>query len=102
MAFFQTNSLWVNQLADGVAALVLDTPGGPTNLITPDVLTDLEAALDRIEQEARFGLRIVRSAKPASFCHGLDPAALDALPSPADFAALAERGQRLCARLAGL
>lgn len=102
MAFFQTKSLWVNQLADGVVALVLDAPGGPLNHLTPTMLNDLETALDRIAAEPSFRLLIVRSGKPVSFCHGLAPGVLDTLPIPDGLIALAEQGQRVCAKLSGL
>jgi len=37
MAFCQTENLWVNQLADGVAALVLDLPGRKVNVLNRQV-----------------------------------------------------------------
>lgn len=102
MAFFQTTSLWVNQLADGVVALVLDTPGGSLNQLTPEVLHDIETALDRIADEPSFRLLVLRSGKPVSFCHGLAANLLDTLPAPEGFVALAEQGQRVCAKLSDL
>ena len=43
MAFFQAETLWVNQLADGVACLVLDVPGRSVNVLTRQVMTDLDS-----------------------------------------------------------
>lgn len=102
MAFFQSKTLWVNQLADGVAELVLDRPGAIVNLIDAALLDDLEQALERIEAEPRFELLLVRSAKSGSFCHGLRLAFLSSLTAADEFIALARRGQSLCARLAQL
>lgn len=102
MAFFQAKSLWINHLADDVAALVLDRPGSKVNRIDAQMLEDLETAVARIAQEGRFALLIVRSAKPASFCHGFDVEFLSSLQSAEDFVALARRGQALCAQLARL
>jgi 3-hydroxyacyl-CoA dehydrogenase/enoyl-CoA hydratase/3-hydroxybutyryl-CoA epimerase len=102
MAFFQGKSLYVNHLSDDVAALVLDAPGGSNNFLTPDVLDELGQALDRVEQEPRFALLVLRSAKPASFCHGLDPNWLAGHVTPEELIALAGRGQQLCTKLAGL
>ncbi len=101
MAFFQAKTLWVNQLADGVAALVLDRPRQRVNTIDAQVLEDLEAALAHIA-DGRFELLIVRSAKPVSFCHGLDLELLGSLHTSEEFVALAQRGQALCERLAKL
>jgi 3-hydroxyacyl-CoA dehydrogenase / enoyl-CoA hydratase / 3-hydroxybutyryl-CoA epimerase len=101
MAFFQSKTLWVNQLADGVAALVLDSPAARVNTLDAQLLQDLDEALERISHES-FELLIVRSAKPTSFCHGLDFNMLAALRAPDDFVALARRGQEICERLAQL
>src|SRR5206468_2742372 len=54
MAFFQTDTLWVNQLADGVAALILDVPDRPVNVLSRRVLADLDEALDRVAAEDSF------------------------------------------------
>src|SRR5688572_8590824 len=102
MAFFQSSTLWVNHLADGVAALVLDRPGARANTIDAPLLADLDEALERIERDDRFELLVVRSARPGSFCHGLDLDLLGSLHSAEQFAALAGRGQALCERLARL
>jgi len=44
---------------------------------------------------------VLRSAKAASFCHGLDSAWLAAHASPEELAALAHHGQKLCDKIAG-
>jgi 3-hydroxyacyl-CoA dehydrogenase/enoyl-CoA hydratase/3-hydroxybutyryl-CoA epimerase len=102
MAFFQSHTLWVNHLADGVAGLVLDCPEAPTNTLNGQVLSDLEEALDRVAGAGRFELLVLRSGKPASFCHGLDLELVGSLHAPDDFVALAQRGQSLCEKLARL
>jgi 3-hydroxyacyl-CoA dehydrogenase / enoyl-CoA hydratase / 3-hydroxybutyryl-CoA epimerase len=101
MALFQTNCLWVQQLADNVAAIVLDPPG-KSNLLTPAVLADLEQALHAVDKESRFEVAVLRSNKAASFCHGTDPSFWASLSTPDAFRDYAESGQRLAARLAGL
>jgi 3-hydroxyacyl-CoA dehydrogenase/enoyl-CoA hydratase/3-hydroxybutyryl-CoA epimerase len=102
MAFFQTDTLWVSQLADGVAALVLDVPGRSVNVLGRQVFTDLEAALDRVEAEPSFHLLLLRSGKPGSFVAGADLHELAAVRTAEEAAALSERGQRLFNKLAGL
>ena len=39
MAYFQTENLWVNRLADGVAELVLDVSGSKVNVPNRAVLS---------------------------------------------------------------
>jgi 3-hydroxyacyl-CoA dehydrogenase/enoyl-CoA hydratase/3-hydroxybutyryl-CoA epimerase len=102
MAFFQADNLWVSQLADGVAALVLDVPGRSVNVLNRQVLADLDAALDRVEAEPSFHLLLIRSGKPDSFVAGADLHELGAVGSAEEAAALSERGQRLFNKLAGL
>jgi 3-hydroxyacyl-CoA dehydrogenase / enoyl-CoA hydratase / 3-hydroxybutyryl-CoA epimerase len=102
MAFYQSRTLWVNQLADGVAELVLDRPDARVNLLDTATLDDLDEAMDRMVAFGQFEVLILRSAKPASFCHGLDFDLLASLHTSDEFAKLARRGQELCARIAGL
>lgn len=102
MAFLQTETLWVNQLADGVADLVLDVPGGRDNLLALQALNDLERALEKLDQQNQFRVLVLRTGKEASFCHGIDPGYLAELSSAEDFANLAHRGQAVCDQLAGL
>src|SRR2546423_12761043 len=100
MAFFQTKHVWVNPLAEGVAALMLDGPG-KANLLTPAFLADLDRALDEITAAGQFELLLVQTGKAASFCHGIDPALWTEMTRPDEFAALAQQGQNVCAKLAG-
>src|SRR5262245_19452870 len=99
MAFFQADNLWVNQLADGVADLVLDVLGSDINLLNAAVLDELERALDAVAAGSQFRLLMVRSSKPASFCHGIDVNYLAELTTREAFSALSQRGQHLCERL---
>lgn len=94
MAFFQADHLWVNQLAEGVAELVLDVQGSRHNELSPAVLTEMEQALDRIESSGPFRLLLLRTGKSASFCHGLSLNHLAGLSERRAFLTLAEQGQR--------
>jgi 3-hydroxyacyl-CoA dehydrogenase/enoyl-CoA hydratase/3-hydroxybutyryl-CoA epimerase len=102
MAFFQTESLWVNELADGVAVLMLDVPGSKRNHLNPDVLVDLDKALAVVEKEDRFRLLILRSGKENHFATGPSLEEVTALKTADDFAALAQQGQELYDRLTRL
>jgi 3-hydroxyacyl-CoA dehydrogenase/enoyl-CoA hydratase/3-hydroxybutyryl-CoA epimerase len=99
MVFFQDNNLRVLSLVDEVAAIVLDCDA-KSNALTPAVVDELGAAFDRIAQEDRFRLLVLCSGKPASFAHGPDPAWLVEHGTPQALAEFAERGQRLCNRIA--
>src|SRR5438128_877157 len=67
MALFQTRHLWVEEIADDAAMLVLDGPG-KVNTLDRSVFEDIEQALTRIEAEPRFNLCLLRSKKSTSFC----------------------------------
>jgi 3-hydroxyacyl-CoA dehydrogenase/enoyl-CoA hydratase/3-hydroxybutyryl-CoA epimerase len=99
MAFFQTGSLWVNQLSDGVAALILDVPERSVNALSRQVLADLDAALDRVAAEKSFRLLVIRSGKPATFIVGADIHELAGLKTPEEAVAFSELGQRLFNKL---
>src|SRR5262245_59996955 len=101
MAFFQTDNLWINQLADGVAALVLDVKDRPVNVLSRAVLADLEQALDRVAAEPSFRLLLVRSAKD-DFLAGADLHEFATVTSAAEAEATSAAGQRLFDKLAGL
>jgi 3-hydroxyacyl-CoA dehydrogenase/enoyl-CoA hydratase/3-hydroxybutyryl-CoA epimerase len=102
MAFFQTDNLWVNQLADGVAALVLDVADHRVNVFTREVLADLEAALDRVAAEPSFRLLLIRSGKDGTFLAGADLHEFASLQGTGEAIALSERGQKLFDKLATL
>jgi 3-hydroxyacyl-CoA dehydrogenase/enoyl-CoA hydratase/3-hydroxybutyryl-CoA epimerase len=101
MAFFQAKHLWIKELADGVAVLVLDREQMPANFLDPAMLDELDRALDVIAAAQRHRLLVVRTAKSANFCHGPSPGLLASWQID-DFRAWAERGQKVCSKLAEL
>jgi 3-hydroxyacyl-CoA dehydrogenase/enoyl-CoA hydratase/3-hydroxybutyryl-CoA epimerase len=101
MAYFQAESLWINQMADGVAVVVFDLADHKVNVLNEQVFADLEQALNRIVAGG-FKLLLIRSGKPGNFCAGADVHQFEKAHTPEDFAALSERGQKLFARLAQL
>src|SRR5262245_1628811 len=101
MALFQSNSIWIQQFAEGVAVLQFD-PSGKTVRLSFEMLHDLEAALDRVERLEGVRLLVMRSLKPGSFCQGPDIAHWRAMKAPADFERWAQRGQALWVRLRDL
>src|SRR6266478_154600 len=102
MAFFQSESLWVNQLGDEVAALVLDVPARKVNLLSAQVLDELHEALERIAAAGQFRALVLRSGKQDHFCAGADLQRFADQPSVTQLTPLAERGQQVFAKLAAL
>src|SRR5215831_7580612 len=57
--------------ADGIDWLILDKPGGSANVLTIDVLSELDDVLSHLERDLPKGL-VLRSAKPSGFIAGAD------------------------------
>ena len=101
MAFFQTKHLWIQQLADGVAVLMLDRAESSANFLDLAMLDELEQALDKLVNEKNFRLVVIRSAKTANFCSGPSPGVFSSWTTE-DFRAWTKRGQEVCNKLADL
>lgn len=92
---------WRRRIDAGVCWLTLDKADSSANTLSQDVLEELDAELSRpLERDAR-GL-VFASAKKTGFILGADVKEFTQLTSAAQGAALAARGQRLFARIAGL
>jgi 3-hydroxyacyl-CoA dehydrogenase/enoyl-CoA hydratase/3-hydroxybutyryl-CoA epimerase len=65
-------TLRVENGTDGIAQIVIDLPGRPMNVITPELQADLAAALDRVLQDGAVRGVILGSGKPGSFIAGAD------------------------------
>ena len=57
--------------ADGIDWLILDKPGGSANVLTIDVLSELDDVLASLEHDLPKGL-VLRSGKPKGFIAGAD------------------------------
>jgi 3-hydroxyacyl-CoA dehydrogenase/enoyl-CoA hydratase/3-hydroxybutyryl-CoA epimerase len=102
MALFQTQNLWLSQLAEGVAALYLDVANRNVNVLSPAVLGELKQAFDCVEQQGSIGLLLIRSAKKGGFIAGADIHELAQIQTAEQASALSELGQRIFERLANL
>lgn len=58
--------------ADGVATLTIDVPGQSMNVIDPDFLADLDAAITRIASEEAIRGAVIASGKDSGFMAGMD------------------------------
>jgi len=102
MAFFQGSFLYVNQREDGVADLRIGGAGEHTSLLNIPLLNELEQALDRIADAGTFRLLFVHVGKSGRIALGLDLGILAQQTTAEEWRALAETGQRVARRLAGL
>jgi 3-hydroxyacyl-CoA dehydrogenase / enoyl-CoA hydratase / 3-hydroxybutyryl-CoA epimerase len=102
MAVFQTPNLRLEQRPDGIALVRLDVAGRSVNVFNREVLTDLDAALDRVAADDAVRLLVLRSDKKSGFIAGADLQELAAVRGPDEAAALSALGQRLFDKLAGL
>jgi 3-hydroxyacyl-CoA dehydrogenase/enoyl-CoA hydratase/3-hydroxybutyryl-CoA epimerase len=92
---------WRLDVTDDIAALTLDVPGQSANTLSATVLGELEQLLIQLEAEPLRGLMIL-SAKRAGFIAGADIREFEHIDDAAHATELAQRGQRVFARLAGL
>lgn len=86
---------------DGVCWLSLDKAGASVNVLSQDVLTELDAELATLHREKPRGL-VILSGKSTGFIAGADVKEFGGLQSAAQGAELAARGQALLARLGAL
>ncbi len=90
---------------DGVAWIVFDRPGSRVNLLTRDVMADLDARLEEIEDGVRSGrirALVIRSGKDGSFIAGADVGEFAGIASEEEGYRAAREGQRIFKRVASL
>lgn len=58
--------------ADGIATLTIDVPDQSMNVIGPDFLADLDAAITRIASEEAIKGAVIASGKDSGFMAGMD------------------------------
>lgn len=94
-------SSWTLSEADDIAELVLDVPGKRHNVLSREVLGELDQLLAILETRPLRGL-VIRSGKPQGFAAGADVHEFRCILDAARAAELTRAGQRVLARLAGL
>lgn len=89
---------------DGVAVLTFDQPGSKANVLTADLWTEFEAALDALATRTDVKGLVLASAKPGIFIAGADLNLLANAPGPNDPAVrgFIEQGLRVLAKLEAL
>ncbi len=83
---------------DNIAWLLFDKRGASANTLDETTLTELNAVLDKIEQERPRGL-VIRSAKPSGFIAGADIAQFRTVTDPSQIEALLTKGHAVLDRL---
>jgi 3-hydroxyacyl-CoA dehydrogenase / enoyl-CoA hydratase / 3-hydroxybutyryl-CoA epimerase len=83
---------------DGVAWLLLEKKDASANTLSEEVLTELDAVLEKLERDRPRGL-VIRSAKPSGFIAGADIAQFRGVTDSARIAALLTRGHGVLDRL---
>jgi 3-hydroxyacyl-CoA dehydrogenase / enoyl-CoA hydratase / 3-hydroxybutyryl-CoA epimerase len=99
---FQSETVVVEKDRDGSAFLKIDAPGQTHNMLSRQMLADLDAAFDAVAAEARLPLLVIRSGKPSGFLAGADLHGFLEIADAAEAEALSAQGQRLFDKLAAL
>jgi 3-hydroxyacyl-CoA dehydrogenase/enoyl-CoA hydratase/3-hydroxybutyryl-CoA epimerase len=95
-------SAWkIERDTDGIAWLTLDKPGTSANVLSRDVLTELNEVLEQLERERPRAV-IVRSGKSSGFIAGADIKEFTSLRNATDAYALIRSGQQVINRLGAL
>jgi len=83
---------------DGIVWLLFDKQGASANTLDDETLTELDAALDKLERDHPPGL-VIRSSKPGGFVAGADIAQFRRITDAAQIEALLTRGHAVLDRL---
>src|SRR5258708_22271563 len=84
--------------ADGIAWLLFDKKDSSANTLSEDVLTELNAVLEKIEHDHPRGL-VIRSSKRSGFIAGADIAQFRGVTDPAPIVEALTRGHAVLDRL---
>jgi 3-hydroxyacyl-CoA dehydrogenase / enoyl-CoA hydratase / 3-hydroxybutyryl-CoA epimerase len=83
---------------DGIAWLLLDKKDSSANTLSADVLTELNAVLDKVERDRPRGL-VIRSAKRSGFIAGADIAGFRGVTDVAQIETMIAKGHAVLDRL---
>jgi 3-hydroxyacyl-CoA dehydrogenase/enoyl-CoA hydratase/3-hydroxybutyryl-CoA epimerase len=102
VTLLQTKNLHVDDKPEGVRLLWFDVAGRAVNVLTADVLDDLEKAIDRVAADEAARLLVLRSEKRSGFIAGADLHEFTAIRTADEARAVSASGQRVFTKLAGL
>ena len=95
MTLLQTKNLHVDDKPEGVRLLWFDVAGRAVNVLTADVLYDLEKAIDRVAADEKARLLVLRSEKRSGFIAGADLHEFTRIRMPDEARAVSASGQRV-------
>jgi 3-hydroxyacyl-CoA dehydrogenase / enoyl-CoA hydratase / 3-hydroxybutyryl-CoA epimerase len=101
MPLFSAATLTLDRDGDGSGMLKIDVPDKGVNVITAQLMTDLDTALDAAARE-KLPLLVIYSGKKTGFLAGADLASFLEVRDSAAAEDLSGRGQRLFDKLAAL
>src|SRR5262245_50474170 len=99
MPLFKADTLEVDTDTGGTALLKIDVPGETYNVLNRQLLSDLDAALDRIAEQTSLRLLVLRGMKKSGFLAGADVKQFADITSGEQASALSARGQQLFDKL---
>jgi 3-hydroxyacyl-CoA dehydrogenase/enoyl-CoA hydratase/3-hydroxybutyryl-CoA epimerase len=102
VADFQRPTLIVEREADGAHSLRIDVPDRSVNVVTRQLLDDLDLALDWLENQTRRTVLVLRGGKKTGFLAGADLREFAQVQSAIEACAISARGQAVFDRLAAL
>lgn len=86
----------------GVTTIELNVPDRPMNVLTPDVMAELEQIVQGLERSLDVRLVVIRSGKESGFLAGADVNVIASIASDEQADALIRAGQELFARIEAL
>lgn len=99
MPLFKAETLQIDTDDTGIALMKIDVPDRSVNVITPQMLNDLNEALNRLSQESTLKVLVIRGMKPSGFIAGADIQEFAKINSPQEAIDLSRRGQELFNKL---
>ncbi len=99
MALYQSDNLAVDTDGSGTALLKIDVPGRSVNVITRQLIADLDAALDRVAAQTSLRVLVIRGMKKSGFLAGADVQQFADIRTADEAVALSALGQQLFDKL---
>ena len=84
---------------NGIAIVTLDVPGEPVNTLSPPMIEEFGALLERLRSDGGVRAVVLISGKPENFIAGADIEEFTRLRTTAEAEALSDRGHRMMARV---
>jgi 3-hydroxyacyl-CoA dehydrogenase/enoyl-CoA hydratase/3-hydroxybutyryl-CoA epimerase len=95
-------SIEVSINENGIAEVVFDLPGSPVNLLSTEVLLELERHLDAMKEDESIKAALFCSAKEGVFIAGADISEIKAFENEQDAYEKVRQGQRILGKIAHL